>query len=155
MNKIAKKSIFGAVMIGVLSFVGFPVFADGPVDISIIELVDDGSGGYRPWQDIVGAMPGETYSAIPRVLNNGEETVTVRMCLSESATDSAGGVIDLPPNTFGISINQHWVIDNDELSNVSDPASGNCYKYDSDLNPGVLTESIFTEVSLNPAHGNQ
>ena len=96
----------GLAMAGALSltgcFISSPVFAEGPVDISMIELVDDGTGEYKPWEDIVGAMPGMTYSAIPRVKNNGDVEVSVRMCLSQSATDSGGGSIMLPANTFGI-----------------------------------------------------
>ena len=35
-------------------FVYSPVFAEGPVDIEIVEVVEDGSGGFKPWEDIVG-----------------------------------------------------------------------------------------------------
>ena len=60
---MTKGEIFGISMISVLSlgvggFIGFPVFAEGPVDISIVEKVDDGHGGYKEWEDITGAMPG-------------------------------------------------------------------------------------------------
>ena len=46
---MTKGEIFGISMISVLSlgvggFIGFPVFAEGPVDISIVEKVDDGHG---------------------------------------------------------------------------------------------------------------
>ena len=134
------------------SFVCCPVFAEGKADISIVELMDDGSGELRPWEDIVNAMPGETYSAIPRVRNDGTESVKIKMCLSESSVSSTGEPIALPPNTFGITINEHWNAEND--GDTSDPASGNCYNYESKVNPGDITEPLFSEVSLNGELGN-
>lgn len=157
---MASKQIFslGAVSVltlGLCGFVGFPVFAEGPVDISIVELVDDGGGTYRPWEDITGAMPGETYSAIPRVQNNGPATVSVRMCLSESATSPTGESLSLPAHTFELDINSHWVVDDASGANATDPAAGNCYKYDSALVTGALTEPLFTAVTLSPALRNE
>ena len=89
---MTKRNAFSAVVCGaalVSGLVSVPVLASGPVDISIVEVVDDGMGGYKPWEDIVGAMPGETYSAIPRIKNNGLVVAEVEMCLSESATNAA------------------------------------------------------------------
>ena len=137
----------------VLGFVAFPVFADNPVDISIVEVVNDEVEGYKPWEDITGAMPGMTYSAIPRVRNDGLAPVLVKVCLSESATDVDGEAIELPANTFGISINGNWLLD--EGFDVNDPAAGNCYKYNSVLGVGAMTEPIFGEVTLSSALGNE
>ena len=137
------------------SFVGSPVFAEGPVDISIVELVDDGSGGYKPWEDITGAIPGMTYSAIPRVRNDGTVSTDVRMCLSESAVNAAGDSIALPANTFGINIGSGWNLDNEGVANITDPASGNCYKYSGELAVGDVTEPLFTEVMLSSVLGNE
>lgn len=157
---MTKREMFGASMISVLSlgmagFVAFPVFAEGPVDISIVEKVDDGHGGYKDWEDIVGAMPGEVYSAIPQVQNDGSVPVSVRMCLSESATNADGGTISLPANTFGIEINEAWGLDNEGTTDASDPASGNCYKYNSLLEVGDMTKPVFEEVGLSSALGNE
>ena len=156
---MVKKSLFGVV--GVLSlttasyFIYSPVFAEGPVDISIVEMVDDGSGNLKPWQDITNAMPGMTYSAIPRVKNDGSMSVKVRMCLSESATNAVGGSIALPVNTFGIDIDEHWILDNEGAMDAVDPAAGNCYKYDSMLEVGDVTEPLFREVTLSSRLGNE
>ncbi len=154
---MTKKELISSVAISALAagFVAFPVFAEGPVDIKIVEKVDDGTGNYKDWEDITGAMPGMTYSAIPRVKNTGEVPVEVRMCLSESATNATGDEISLPVNTFGISINGDWSLDNEGVTNTSDPASGNCYRYGSMLEVGAVTEPIFTEVVLSPALGNE
>lgn len=135
-------------------FVYSPVFANGPVNISIVEMADDGSGVLKPWEDIVGAMPGEVYSAIPRVKNNGEVKVSVKMCLSQSATDGSGNSIMLPNNTFGILINENWMLESSE-SDVMNPATGNCYIYNSKLEVGEVTEPLFTEVSLSSELGNE
>lgn len=157
---MTKGEMFGVSMISVLSlgmagFVAFPVFAEGPVDISIVEKVDDGHGGYKEWEDITGAMPGMTYSAMPQVKNDGSLGAYVEMCLSESATNAGGETIVLPANTFEISINEHWSLSNRWVTNAVDPAAGNCYEYDSMLEVGALTEPIFTEVTLSRMLGNE
>ena len=146
-------SVISALLVG--GFVSVPVLADGPVDISIVEVSNDGSGGFSPWQDITSAMPGETYSAIPRVVNNGSVPVEVRMCIFESATNSAGETINMRPDTFGITINENWTLDNDGAADTSNPASGNCYKYNSTVNAGDLTEPLFSEVTLNAGLENE
>ena len=137
-------------------FVCCPVFAENnPVKIEIVEKVDDGSGGLKPWEDIVGAMPGMSYSAIPRVRNSGEVPVSVRMCLSESATNTGGEMVALPANTFGIEIGGGWSLDEDDTTDPSDPAAGNCYKYNSELAVGETTEPLFTSVTLSSELGNE
>ena len=157
---MTKRSLFGA-MAGVLAltlagqFIYSPVFAENPANISIVEVAEDGSGGYKAWEDITGAMPGMTYSAIPRVRNDGSVAVSVRMCLSESATNASGDSIELPVNTFGINTNSGWTLDNEGAANSADPASGNCYKYDTELAVGDMTEPLFTEVTLSGALGNE
>ena len=158
-NKMTRKEKFDVSIIGILvlassQFVYLPVFAEGPVDISIVEEVDDGSG-YKDWEDITDAMPGMTYSAIPQVKNDGSLGAYVEMCLSESATNAGGETIALPANTFEISINEHWSLSNRWVTNAVDPAAGNCYEYDSMLEVGALTEPIFTEVALNRMLGNE
>ena len=137
------------------SFVSVPVFANGPVDISIVELVEDGSGGYKYWEDITDAMPGMTYSAIPRVRNDGSVPVFVQMCLSESAVDGDGGVINLLSNTFEIDVNGGWSLNTGGSGNVMDPASGNCYDYATKLGVGDVTEPLFTSVTLSREIDNE
>ena len=136
-------------------FVCSPVFAEGPVDISIVEQVDDGSGSYKDWEDIVGAMPGDVYSAIPRIENNGSIPVAVRMCLSGVMTNYAGETMDLPSNAFGIDIGENWTLDNEDVADPTDPASGNCYRYNVILEPNSVTEPIFSEVVLSPMLVNE
>lgn len=155
---MTRKELFGVSVVSVValmgSFVCSPVFAEGLVDIDIVEMADDGTGNYIPWTDIVGAMPGEVYSAIPRVKNNGETAVIVKMCLSQSATDEGGESVALPNNTFGILINESWTIGSSE-TDVVNPATGNCYIYNSKLEVGEVTEPLFTEVSLSNELGNE
>lgn len=136
-------------------FVSVPVFANGSVDISIVELVEDGSGGYKYWEDITDAMPGMTYSAIPRVRNDGSVPVFVQMCLSESAIGGNGELISLPSNTFGININENWSLNDDSINDSSDPASGNCYDYTTKLAVGDVTEPLFTEIVLSSELSNE
>ena len=155
-----KKELLHTFMAGALSlafagqFVYSPVFADNPVNISIVEVVDDGAGGYKPWEDIIGAMPGATYSAIPRVKNDGEIPVTIKMCLTQSATNGDGETIDLPANTFGIEISPNWTLDS-TVADPANPATGNCYNYNSEVAVGGVTEPLFTEVTLSSELGNE
>lgn len=155
---MTKKSLLSAAMVGALSFVGCPVFAEGPVDITIVEKGDDGSGGIiSEWQDITGAMPGMTYNAVPQVRNDGAITVPVTMCLTESGKDGEGKDIVLDPKTFQIDIND------DDWTKISGEDSGGavaspilvCYKHNTELAPGELTEPLFREVYLSEELGNE
>lgn len=132
--------------------ISVPVLAEGPVDINIVEKVDDGSGGYKDWEDIVGAMPGMSYSAIPRVVNNGTMPVGVRMCLSESVKNAAGEETELQANVFDFDINERWVF---EQENNDDQNTKRCYKYDTKLAVNAETEPLFTMVTLNSALENE
>ena len=158
-----KKSVFSIGAMGVLvgglmsSLVGFPVFAEGPVDINIVEKVDDGSGEYKDWEDITDAMPGMTYSAIPQIKNDGEMATPVTMCLSESGKNGEGEEIALDARTFQIDINDsYWtkVSGKDSGGAVASPISV-CYKYNVDLAVGELTEPLFYEVYLSEELGNE
>lgn len=151
-----RKLCLGAV--GVLAtglcggLISVPVLAEGPVDISIVEKVEDGGGGYKDWEDITGAMPGMSYSAIPRVLNKGSMAVEVRMCLSESAKNAGGEETVLHANVFDFNINERWVFEPD---NNEDQTTKRCYKYDTKLGTGAETEPLFTAVTLSSALENE
>ena len=157
---MTKKELISSVAISVLAggFVAFPVFAESPVNISIVEMGDDGAGNLiSEWQDITGAMPGMTYNAVPRIQNDGTETVAVRMCLTESGMDVRGNVIELDDGTFAIDINDaYWTKDtgNDDGGAVSSPINV-CYKYNTELMAGEVTEPLFSEVSLSSELGNE
>lgn len=140
---ITVTSIISLVISG--GFISSPVFAENPVDIEIVEIADDGSGNYVPFQDITNALPGETYSLIPQVLSHSETDISIRVCLNESGQDSSGNPISIPNDTFIININSHWLPDSE----------ANCYKYDSSLNPESLTSPIFEEVTINNAINNE
>ena len=160
---MTKRRGFEIPLVGVLSlalvgqFVYFPVFADSPVNISIVEMVDDGGEGYRPWEDIVGAMPGEVYSAIPRVRNDGSLPASVKICLAESGIDAMGNEIELDDGTFAIDINdKFWMKESGEYAggSVTSPIAV-CYRYNSELAVNAVTEPLFYEVSLSGGLGNE
>ena len=158
---MTKRNILSAVVCGVAlvisGLVSVPVLAEGPVDISIVEKVNDGTGNYKDWEDIIDAMPGMNYSAIPQVKNNGTIAVPVTMCIAESGMDEVGNVIELDAGTFQIDINdEHWVKISGEDSGgtVSSPITV-CYKYNSELAVGEITEPLFYEVYLSERLGNE
>lgn len=157
---MTRKELFGVSVVSAValmgSFVCSPVFAEGPVNISIVEMVDDEIGGYKVWEDITDAMPGMNYSAIPQVKNNGTISVPVTMCLTESGKDGEGNDIELDPKTFQIDINDsHWtkVSGEDSGGVVASPILV-CYKHSTELAPGELTEPLFHEVHLSEELGN-
>ena len=155
-----RRRIYGVVA-GVLSLAGastlvcFPVYAEAGAKISIIEQVEDGSGGYKPWKDITGAMPGESYSAIPQVKNNSSAAAEVAMCVSGSVKNAAGVVAELPAGAFEIDIDEHWILDGTIATDVVGLESADCYRYESAVKAGEMTEPIFTEVTLSKKLGNE
>ncbi|MBQ2695354.1 hypothetical protein IJG04_01820 [Candidatus Saccharibacteria bacterium] len=159
---MTKRNVFSVVICGVAlvvsGLVSVPVFAEGPVDIRIVEMGDDGAGNLiSEWQDITGAMPGMTYNAVPRIQNNGAVATSVKMCLAESGMDALGNVIELDNGTFAIEINdEYWTLDTGEDNSgvVSSPIDV-CYKYNTELTAGGVTEPLFYEVSLSSELGNE
>lgn len=152
---VSLASVLSLILAG--QFIYFPVFAEGAVDISIVETVNDGAGGYKDWEDIADAMPGVSYSAIPQVKNNGTIAVPVTMCITESGVDMVGNVIELDAGTFQIDINDaYWtrVSGEDSDGTVTSPIVV-CYKYISDLAVGEITEPLFYEVYLSERLGNE
>lgn len=150
------------IVVGVLvvvfggQFVRFSVFAEsGPVDISIVEVVDDGSGELKAWEDITGTMPGVTYSAIPRIKNDGSMAVEVMMCLFESAVNADKEPMGLFMDAFEANINEHWMPENMVITQLPGYDLIGCYKYDTVLGSGEMTEPVFTEVTLNSELGNE
>ena len=137
----------GALVLG--GFVCYPVFAEGPVNVSVIEVVDDGSGGYKAWEDITDAMPGMTYSAIPRVKNDGSVPVRVELCLVESVINNVGDEVIFPFDAFIVNAGAGWSF------NVEGSVGMRCYDYDSSLAVGGMTEPLFTEVTLNSELENE
>lgn len=159
---MTKRNILSAVVCGVAliisGLVSVPVLAEGPVDIQIVEMGDDGVGNLiEEWQDITGAMPGTTYNAVPRIQNKGTVVASVRMCLAESGVDATGNVIELDEGTFAIDVNdEYWTLDagEDDGGSVSSPIAV-CYKYNTELSAGSVTEPLFSEVTLSSELGNE
>lgn len=123
--------------------------ADNPANIELIEVVDDGSGGYKPWEDVTGAMPGMTYSAIPRVMNAGTVPTEVQICLSESVTGPSRELIAPSTDIFELNISESWTLSD------KDTATRHCYYYDWIIEPSEVTEPLFTEITLSSALDNQ
>lgn len=112
---------------------------NNPIDIKIIEMSDDGSGNLTPWQDIANAIPGSTYSAIPRVINYGTTEVSVSICLSRSGQTSSGDPIEVTNEHILVNLEPGW----------TETEETECYKYNSTLAPGELTEPLFSSVTIN------
>ena len=111
---------------------------NNPIDIEIIEMSNDGSGNFTPWQDITGAMPGQTYSAVPQVINHSSIEVNVRICLTRSGQTSSG--IPIVATTEHIIINPepNWTKESDT----------DCYKYNFPLASNAITDPLFNSITI-------
>lgn len=143
-NIIKLLAIIVAVLVGTsartLSHLNSNTYAKGPVDIRIVEQGDDGLGNIiDEWHDITNAIPGSTYSAIPRVINYGTTEVSVSICLSRSGQTSSGDSIEVTNEHILVNLEPGW----------TETEETECYKYNSTLAPGELTEPLFSSVTIN------
>lgn len=152
---MTRRGLLIAMMASVLGscFICFPVLAENPVSIEIVEITNDETGEIKPWEDIMDALPGTTYSAIPHVKNSGSAEVIVRMCLVESARDAAGEMVTLPTTAFTIDTSEYWTPDDGVTSSVAGTIIA-CYRYITALETGAMTEPLFHEVTLSPVIAN-
>ena len=143
--------IFGLTLLGGVlggsALAAKSTFAASGAKIDLVEETDsvDSEGNPLPFQNIDGAMPGESYSKIPKV-NNLEDSVNsnIRIRVEISAVDSEGNPISFDPSLLEIDYNlEDWEVCGENLF---------CYK--KELAPGESTTPLFTHVAFSPLLGN-
>lgn len=115
------------------------VITSAGVSISLIEETDslDASGAPIPFEDIENALPGETYSKIPKVKNVDSGDAWIRMKLEKSVRLADGSTGELPEDAFIFDFDtENW-----------EEKDGYFY-YKKVLTPGETTEPLFTTVTL-------
>ena len=114
------------------------IIATSGVSVEILETAIDDTGHVSPFQNIVDAHPGETYSKIPQVHNIDEGSAWVRIHISTTA-EKDGTPLPVPADALTMDFNtSDWT------------QSGDYYYYNTTLDAGELTPPIFTNVVINP-----
>ena len=106
-----------------------------------IELIEDteevGNDGRQiPFTNIVGAMPGDRISKIPKIKNVDESEVFVRMRVTANVEYADGRVNKISPSALGLDISRSW-----------SPKNG-YYYYMYSLASGETTRALFTTVVI-------
>lgn len=106
----------------------------------------DESGNPVPFKDIEGAMPGQSFSKIPKVENLPDSVSSeIRVHVEISAVDQFGNPIDFDPSDLDIDFNlEDWELRSDGY-----------YYYKKPLAPGETTTPLFTHVAFSSALGNR
>ena len=116
------------------------VITSGSIDIELVELAKTPEGTV-PFEDVDGAMPGDTVSKIVYVTNTGANDAWVRIKLDLAIELAGEGQADL--SLIGLDLNtKNWT------------EKDGCYYYNAPLAPGKSTEPLFTEVTFSAEMGN-
>ena len=115
------------------------VITSGGVEIQLFEDTDQvgNDGRPLPFQDIVNATPGQSYSKIPRVQNVDDGAAWVRIKPTSEAKLIDNSIIAVE-NIFTININSRYWLDGGD----------GYYYYYRALQKSETTEPFFTTVSL-------
>lgn len=106
------------------------------VAVEIIETAIDDAGHVVPFQNIVNALPGQSYSKRPQVKNIDTGSAWVRMRVETSATKD-GDTIPIPDGVL--------TVDYDTTAWIK---SGDYYYYHTQLETDRLTEPLFTTATI-------
>lgn len=106
-----------------------------------IELIEDTEevgvdGRPIPFTNIENAMPGDSYSKIPKIKNIDNGDAYVRMKLMASVELSSGETFKISPSLFELDISRSW-----------SPQNG-YYVYTRTLHAGETTHPLFTTVKI-------
>ena len=125
------------------------VITSGNVKVELVETSKkDANSDPVPFEDVDGVMPGQAVSKIVQVENTGESDAYVRIKVEKEISLKPGNTA--PSNYTPILI--------DYATGTEATAwtkSGDYYYYNSPLEPGELTEPLFTEVFFKENMGNE
>ena len=116
------------------------IIATSGVGVELLEETDnvDSEGQAVPFENIINAVPGESYSKIPIVRNIDEGSAWVRIHITRTATLSDGTVVSVPNELLECNTDSlYWINDGDDY-----------YYYKRALDAGEQTEPLFTKVTL-------
>lgn len=120
------------------------VITMGNIKIELQEFAIPKDGGDPiPFQDAIDVLPGTGVSKIVRVENVGAQPAWIRICVAKTILLAQGvsGDVDLSLVTYDLNT-QYWI------------EKDGYYYYKDVLNPGEMSQPLFTEVSFSPDMGN-
>ena len=122
------------------------VITTGGVAIDLIEETDslNESGAPLPFENIKNALPGETYSKIPKVKNVDSGAAWVRIKIDKSVKLSDGSSAELPEDALLLDL---------DLENWEE--KDNYFYYKKALNSAETTEPLFTTITLKKELANE
>ena len=117
------------------------VITTGGVEIAVQEWADEDK--QTPFENLNGVMPGVPVTKIAEIKNTGASDAWIRVRIEKNIRLAGGGTPDT--DLVRLNLNQtNWTQGND----------GYLY-YNEVLQPGEVTEPIFTKVTLDAAMGNE
>ena len=121
------------------------VITSGRIVIDLVEKSKGVDGVEIPFEDVVGVVPGTSYSKIVSVKNDGDSDSYVRISLKNTVEMADGSKVDATGSadfTFDFN-NEKWTY-----------KDGYWY-YNDPLKPGAETEPLFTSVAFGSGIGNE
>lgn len=120
------------------------VIATNGVKIELVETALDANGREIPFADITNAVPGVSYSKLPKIKNLDTGEIWARIKMTQSAASQDGTEVDLPSRALNIDLDlENWVFNN------------GYYYYKTPLGVGEATTPLFTKVVIDPGMGNE
>lgn len=114
------------------------IITSSGVGVEIVEGRVDEHGEVVPFENIVNALPGDTFSKIPRVINVDDGEVWVRIKVERTAKLKDDTVVDVDNELLSADYNDtNWI----------DGGNG-YYYYKNALLKNETTEPLFTEVHI-------
>ena len=119
------------------------IITSGNIDIQLNEWTGevDGEGNKIHFENVTGVMPGMTVPKIVEVENIGENEAYVRISAEKVVTLAQEGKADLDLITMDFDL-ENWTYQD------------GFYYYNEALQPGEVTEPLFTGVTFDAAMGN-
>lgn len=116
------------------------VITTGGVEISLWEWAD--TAGTIPFESPTDVMPGASVTKIVQVENTGGNAAWIRVSITKNITGADEDILD--PELVELNLNtSYWTLEED----------GYLY-YHASLEPGEVTEPVFTTVQFDPAMDN-
>jgi len=122
------------------------IITSGGISIDLLEETSakDENGDPVPFSDIENAMPGETYSKIPKVKNTDSGDAWVRIKIEKSVRLADGLTAEVPEGALLLDLNTENWLEKDGY-----------YYYSKILKPTETTEPLFTTLTLKKELENE
>ena len=151
-----KKIVILAILISCLSLLAYDsvayftaesiatnVITTGNVQINLVESTVDEEGQYRPFEDLVGVLPGAEISKIVQIENTGAAPAYIRVSVEKVITLAENVEAEVDLSLISYDLNMVDWIEKDGY-----------FYYNKALEPGEKTAPLFTSVYFDATMGN-